>query len=740
MNYKDLTEPTLFLASPGDVGKIRAALLPTIKRFTHRRLSPYAWESEVSKSGFDQWRPIQTQIPLPSNPLCKVLLCVFAERIGSTMENAQSYAQYLGPKERLAYGRYRLELNWQPGMESTGAFSLTGTVFEVLVGLAANDNHAEKDSRRGHPSLAIWFVGDKTILDAINSKLDVTRANWGNRELFNSPKTLEPGQFSSWDNDYVSQITQLRNFGRYLKQRGVAINESKLLRHSADAVRKCKDLLTHFGYRDPSRHPFKGLKYYDFADRNVFCGRKDWIDGALQAFRQSWETAPGPFYGVVGASGAGKSSLLRAGMLPRLEEEGYEVAICEPTDFSSLNENTTTNEFAATPLGVVIRKALRTICETQIFDEEKEDAVTVVTDDDEERIRRIIDHLADTSSRVDWAVQKITEELNTRSNGQRKLVIGLDQFEELLDYRTITESPNNSQLDLLFKFIVAACSSGQIGFIYTCQNNRLKKLEVDPLLAPIIRRKNQHKVQIGGEDELRRMIHEMFSEVNFDLDVDILVKLCDQVEKLEQEIRDSEAKSLKPDEIRTTLLPLLSLSLLHLYQHCEERRHELRKRKLLLKKDFGKASSEELVTTQEGLEDDDETTRVELSDIDENELEIKNAISVLADKALARARDWPGVIWTSEELDSLLLRLVRIKEKSSGHYNLLSISIPAKGVQKVLVESFIEHRLLIPVGHSEVRLVHEAVIQYWPVAKDRIAEKERLMNADQQEFRRLIDN
>lgn len=736
MSFKDLTEPTLFLASPGDVEQFRVALLPTIKRFTNKRLNPYAWEAEVSKSGFDQWRLIQTQIPLPSNPLCKVVLCLFAERIGTAMENAESYAKYLGPKERLAFGDNRLELHWQPGMEMTGAFPLTGTVFEVLVALAANE---EQESTRGRPSLAIWFVGDKTILEAIHSDLDVKRANWGNRTLFNCPKTLEPGQFSGWENDYLSQIIQLRNFARYLKRRGVAIDESKLLRNPADAVGKCKDLLSHFGYRDPARHPFKGLKHYDFADRNVLCGRKDWIESALQSFRQSWDTVPGPFYGVVGASGAGKSSLLRAGMLPLLQEEGYEVTICEPTDFSSLNENTRTSEFADTPLGMVVRKALRSICETPIFDEETEDVVTVVTDPDKERIRRIVDQLGDTSSQVEWAIEKIREELNTRSSSPNRLVIGLDQFEELLDYRTIKDSSGNAQLDLFFEFIIAACASGQIGFIYTCQNNRLNNLEAEPLLAPIIRRKNQSKVQIGSEDELRRMIHEMFTEVNFDLDVDILVKLCDQIENLEQEIRNSEASSLKPDEIRTTLLPLLSLSLLHLYQYCEEKRDEFRKPKPL-KKDFGKATSEEVNPPGDRPDEDDETIRVEVGQIPGKVLEIKNAITVLADKALARASQWPGVIWTNDELDSLLLRLVRVKEDSPGHYNLPSISIPTKGVQKALVESFIEHRLLIPVGRNEVRLVHEAVIQYWPVAEKRVTEKERLMNADQKDFRRRIDN
>ena len=58
--------------------------------------------------------------------------------------------------------------------------------------------------------------------------------------------------------------------------------------------------------------PFKGLAFFDRADAEYFCGRERLVAGVLARLVES------PLAGILGSSGVGKSSLLRAGVLPAL--------------------------------------------------------------------------------------------------------------------------------------------------------------------------------------------------------------------------------------------------------------------------------------------------------------------------------------------------------------------------------------------------------------------------------------
>ena len=58
--------------------------------------------------------------------------------------------------------------------------------------------------------------------------------------------------------------------------------------------------------------PFKGLAVFDRADAEFFCGRERLVADLLARLVES------PMVGIIGSSGIGKSSLLRAGLLPAL--------------------------------------------------------------------------------------------------------------------------------------------------------------------------------------------------------------------------------------------------------------------------------------------------------------------------------------------------------------------------------------------------------------------------------------
>ncbi len=72
---------------------------------------------------------------------------------------------------------------------------------------------------------------------------------------------------------------------------------------------------------EPNRAPYRGLEALDGVDAGIFFGRDGPITEALDELRGLREAAPPRIFVVLGASGAGKSSFLRAGLLPRLQRD-----------------------------------------------------------------------------------------------------------------------------------------------------------------------------------------------------------------------------------------------------------------------------------------------------------------------------------------------------------------------------------------------------------------------------------
>jgi WD40 repeat protein/DNA-binding SARP family transcriptional activator len=85
----------------------------------------------------------------------------------------------------------------------------------------------------------------------------------------------------------------------------------------------------------PGPCPYKGLQFFDEADAGLFFGREGLIERLVErlmpappAEQQTWEH----FLAVIGASGSGKSSVVRAGLVPALRRRtGWPVYILTPT-------------------------------------------------------------------------------------------------------------------------------------------------------------------------------------------------------------------------------------------------------------------------------------------------------------------------------------------------------------------------------------------------------------------------
>jgi hypothetical protein len=84
----------------------------------------------------------------------------------------------------------------------------------------------------------------------------------------------------------------------------------------------------HFGWpppSDPARPPYRGLRSFEEDDAAIFFGRDAQITAGLDALRQIRGGDPHRILTIAAASGAGKSSFLKAGLLARLrrDEENF---------------------------------------------------------------------------------------------------------------------------------------------------------------------------------------------------------------------------------------------------------------------------------------------------------------------------------------------------------------------------------------------------------------------------------
>jgi len=88
-----------------------------------------------------------------------------------------------------------------------------------------------------------------------------------------------------------------------------------------DGLRKAGLLANYFPWPpkdDPLRAPFRGLEPLDTSDAAVFFGRDVEILRGLDALRGMRDSFDKKLFVILGASGTGKSSFLRAGLIPRL--------------------------------------------------------------------------------------------------------------------------------------------------------------------------------------------------------------------------------------------------------------------------------------------------------------------------------------------------------------------------------------------------------------------------------------
>jgi hypothetical protein len=167
-----------------------------------------------------------------------------------------------------------------------------------------------------------WCLKEYTLARALNKKLFAVIVDAGK-----SIADLPPELKGTW------QVVDLAGGqdGQLMRAQALGSHEEKHVVFSKEGLRRLKRGLEKAGLDpkffawppegDRERAPYRGLKPLESVDAGIFFGREAPIVEATDRLRGLKSAAPPRLLVILGASGAGKSSFLRAGLLPRLARD-----------------------------------------------------------------------------------------------------------------------------------------------------------------------------------------------------------------------------------------------------------------------------------------------------------------------------------------------------------------------------------------------------------------------------------
>lgn len=454
--------------------------------------------------------------------------------------------------------------------------------------------------------------------------------------------------------------------------------------------------------------PFKHLKFYDVEDSDIFFGRDSYIESSIERIESRILSSKdgAALLEIHGTSGSGKSSLMRAGIIGNLEKKGnWTHIVLRPSELHSNSLENPLKNFTILLYNSLLEKTKFNLSRPNL------DGLN------SRSLRQTC-----ISTVLSWL--KILDE-----SGELRLVIGLDQFEELLEK---LESEEKNIWRVFLQFIREISSTGKVATLFTMPSARRPqmKLSIKELRDWFsIGDALDIELELPEESIINQIIDRSFGAVKPNLSPELRNELRTSIKSL---------GGVSKGNLSLTILPLLSLSISKIYDHWFLTDRKEARRRSILNEDQETSKKSVL-----NLEYSKEVSGLYNLTVEKygQYAQLSTIINEEANQAVSEAKKEAGPAFIeSETITNLLRQLITILPKTTGQVDLKTIPMPEDLGQKSVVNHFKNHRLVIVDVHENVRLAHESIIEHYEEAKEwKNDEEERLKYLRKLEDEGIID-
>lgn len=420
----------IFVSSPSDVAEERVLVLRAIERLQRERLGhleliPVLWEHEplLASAGTQQ------QIPRPSD--CDIVICILWARLGTRLPEALR--------------------------RSDGSTYESGTAFEF-------EDALDGFQRQGRPDLLVYRKTTPPVLNLDRVEEVMERLE---------QKQALDRFMAKWFYDPEEGVgrTPFHPFTHSAQFEELVLKHLRKLcdRYMTDTAGVAA-VAAHVNRAWLEGSPYRGLDVFQPEHAAVFCGRTRAVGEILQAMRRQIVNHRA-FVLVIGNSGAGKSSLIRAGVLPLLTQPGvmegiglWRHAILRPSD--------STGDLADGLAAALLRP--------EALPELAADGTDAM-----ELARLLRDTPATAAALIKGALSQAAAELQRRDQLDRqpeaRLALVIDQMEEIFTLDRLTQEQRTNFIEV----IDSLARSGRAIVLATLRSDLYPRVQELPALLDL---------------------------------------------------------------------------------------------------------------------------------------------------------------------------------------------------------------------------------------------------------------
>lgn len=430
----------VFISSPSDVNQERTIAMTVLNRLNRRykeylKIEGVFWKNRPLSAGSH----FQDEIEDPST--ADIAVVILWSRLGTNL--TKEFKGKITNKQPVTGTQWEFEDAMHSYRKTGKPHVLVYKKEKDIVGIVGDEKEYKKkidDKNRLDEFMRYWFLNDDGTFKAA-----------------------------------FHQFEQLREF------------ENRLEIHLEDLIQTYLKNMIGEDRRWLKGSPYRGLNSFELEHEEIFFGRREQIHQLRATFLNLVEKKH-PFLLLIGASGCGKSSLLKAGLLPYLlpPDVAKDVAVIKHCIFKP-NDN-------QADLLLSLTDALFTTLKDELTHLEYTPQV----------LKEILIKNPELSIKpIEQAITKIKEEQNLEKDAKVRVVIIIDQFEEIFTNKSFSKEQKEQFINSINTFV----KSGLVWVLASMRSDFIKHTDNFPILKELLSPKDsRYLLSFPSTSQTRELI------------------------------------------------------------------------------------------------------------------------------------------------------------------------------------------------------------------------------------------